>query len=145
KTIQHIDLSLHTSNPSESWSIVGKIADQVFGNWTSEGTLDPKTGDIVTHAVCPSLRLTGDLIGSLGSKVDWLRRDFDISGEIGIDANLHGSLDGSLPVSYQVFLDPRNARVRFQTVPEPIRDLTGRIEITPDEVRIHGVTGDLAS
>jgi hypothetical protein len=145
KTVRHIELNVRPSNPPGSWSIGTKVNDPVFGSWTSHGTFDIKTSQFSAQPVCPKLSLSPELIRSLGRKFDALRQNCNFAGEVAIEANLQGSLDGKVPLNYQIFLDPRNARLGVEDIPEPIRDVAGRIEITPNEVRVHGLAGDLAN
>jgi hypothetical protein len=126
-------------------AVVGKLTDPVYGNWASRGTFDLSTGQLRAHATCPDVQVSAGLFGLFGAKIDNFRESCNITGTMSAELNLYGRIGGHEPLNYQLVLDPRNVRIAIPPIPEAIHDLTGRIEITPDQVRIHGLAGDLAN
>jgi hypothetical protein len=144
RTVDHIDVRVRSVHDSKELAILGMVTDSVWGKWTADGTVDTDSGEVRTRWRCDALPVRPELADWFGADASSYWRTIEVSGNIAVDASLALNLDGNSPLRYQVLVDPQQCTVRVAPLPGAVQDVAGRVEITPNNLRIHGLAGDLA-
>ncbi len=143
-SIDGISLAVSGDSLTKPVQFVGAATDPLWGNWRVTGTLVPHERQLRGRVRSTSFQLKPDLATLLGPQFAELWRQLDPAGQIAVDAEFSLVLPQG-EFEYQVLVDPSSVSLQIPTCNERARDVTGRIEFTPQSVRIHALAGSLAS
>src|SRR5262245_39747567 len=142
RSIQHIDMHIQPVDSPGEVSVRGSANDPIWGAWSIDGAVGLQAAQLRASIRCPKLRLSSDLVHWIRSQSDdW---GIELDGTVAADVTVNCAIDGRSAPRYVVLLEPQDARVQLPLVPEPIHDLSGRVEITQDAIRVHGLSGECA-
>jgi hypothetical protein len=124
-------------------AIVGKIDDPAWGRWDVSGRFVRPDNHLHLRLRTPSLDLQRLQIGWVSPEAQQVLQRLKPSGTAAVDAEITLRPGTDEPPEYQILLDPEHVALEIPGVQETIRDVAGRIEITPDQMRVHGLVGRL--
>ena len=147
RRLSGIQLDFEDQSASPGIRIIGHVNDAIWSTWRLTGTFDALTKQLQLRSHTDSLKLQPDLAQWLGA--DFARHWESVQplGQLAVDAQLSWdpNSDGEGVFQYQILLDPQSASIEIPTCSQKVRDITGRIEITPESIRVHGLVGQLGS
>ena len=128
-----------------SFRVSGQIDDPLWSTWHLDGNYVQSYGQFRGRAKCKSLVLRP-------AQADWLKpswrdvwKSLQPAGAISVDAEIQLQTSAKPAWQFRILLDPHDVDLKIPALPVPLKDLTGRIEISPSQTRVHALYGQIGS
>jgi hypothetical protein len=141
RAIDGVTLDIQAAESSATTQLTGRVADRVWGLWDIDGTLRVADGRLRLRARSPMLLLGRDQSEWFGQTLVGAWDSIQPAGKVAAEIEVVWNRSQPGHVQYHVLVDPLNISLRIPTVPDRLTDVAGRLEITRDEIRVHGMVG----
>ncbi len=145
RNISGISLNIAASDSNGDIKFRGKVDDPLWHDWSFSGRGSIRTRQFKCRLQSLPFELQKSHLDWAGSSLVETWQQFQPKGKLAVDASIALNPDSEGRFEYQVLLDPRDMNVHIPTLPDPVENLTGRVEVTPDTIRVHGLVGSLAT
>jgi len=88
-------------------------------------------------------QLNDDLFGVLPESLKKIATELQPEGKINYRADLNKAADTAYP-DYRITIDCLGNSVNSKSVPYPVKDITGKVKITKDNIKLEDITGIVA-
>lgn len=123
----------------------GAAHDPYWGNWTTQGTLDPqaRSGDVTLRTASP-VHVNQEKLNRLPFVPPEVWQEVQADGNTPVEVRLKLA-PGAATASYRVDLEPQDARIRIAAIDLTGQQVHGKISVEDNVVQVAGVQARTAN